>query len=100
MARSNDIKPHLPPMNSKTQHHVGSCETKLYQCLPSMQIPKFPTTTIGSFPQTKEIRKVRADFKAGRITEKEHDDQMDQFMKEVIGVQVRIASLFLNLFQM
>lgn len=55
-----------------------------------MQIPQYPTTTIGSFPQTKEIRKCRADFKAGRITEKEHDDQMDQFMKEVIGVQEEI----------
>ena len=55
-----------------------------------MQIPKFPTTTIGSFPQTKEIRKVRADFKAGRITEAEHDEQMDQTIKETIEMQVRL----------
>lgn len=35
--------------------------------------PLFPTTTIGSFPQTKEVRKWRADLKKGRITEKEYD---------------------------
>ena len=29
-------------------------------------LPKFPTTTIGSFPQTKDVRKVRADFNAGK----------------------------------
>lgn len=32
-----------------------------------LQLPKFPTTTIGSFPQTTEIRQARALFKAGRL---------------------------------
>ncbi len=32
-----------------------------------LQLPPFPTTTIGSFPQTAEIRKVRREFKAGRL---------------------------------
>lgn len=32
-----------------------------------LQLPRFPTTTIGSFPQTAEIRQVRSEFKAGRI---------------------------------
>ena len=32
-----------------------------------LDLPKFPTTTIGSFPQTREIRRARADFKAGRL---------------------------------
>lgn len=31
-------------------------------------LPAFPTTTIGSFPQTKEIRAARADFRAGKRT--------------------------------
>ena len=30
-------------------------------------LPLFPTTTIGSFPQTAEVRKARADFKKGTI---------------------------------
>jgi 5-methyltetrahydropteroyltriglutamate--homocysteine methyltransferase len=32
-----------------------------------LKLPKFPTTTIGSFPQTAEIRRARAEFKAGRL---------------------------------
>ncbi len=32
-----------------------------------LNLPKFPTTTIGSFPQTVEIRQVRSQFKAGEI---------------------------------
>jgi 5-methyltetrahydropteroyltriglutamate--homocysteine methyltransferase len=32
-----------------------------------LQLPKYPTTTIGSFPQTAEIRQARSQFKAGKI---------------------------------
>ncbi|UXY16930.1 5-methyltetrahydropteroyltriglutamate--homocysteine S-methyltransferase [Chitiniphilus purpureus] len=32
-----------------------------------LQLPRFPTTTIGSFPQTAAIRQVRSRFKAGEI---------------------------------
>ena len=34
-----------------------------------LKLPKFPTTTIGSFPQTAEIRQARSRFKAGEIDE-------------------------------
>ncbi len=34
-----------------------------------LKLPKFPTTTIGSFPQTAEIRLARHQFKAGEIDE-------------------------------
>ena len=33
-----------------------------------LKLPSFPTTTIGSFPQTPSIRAVRAEFKQGKIT--------------------------------
>ncbi|MFD1711152.1 5-methyltetrahydropteroyltriglutamate--homocysteine S-methyltransferase [Ottowia sp. GY511] len=32
-----------------------------------LKLPAFPTTTIGSFPQTSEIRQARSEFKAGRL---------------------------------
>ena len=34
-----------------------------------LRLPKFPTTTIGSFPQTAEIRQARSQLKAGEIDE-------------------------------
>ena len=34
---------------------------------PLFNLPNFPTTTIGSFPQTAEIRQIRGQFKAGKI---------------------------------
>ncbi|MGQ2964871.1 5-methyltetrahydropteroyltriglutamate--homocysteine S-methyltransferase [Methylophilus sp.] len=32
-----------------------------------LKLPKYPTTTIGSFPQTADIRHARSEFKAGRL---------------------------------
>ena len=34
-----------------------------------LKLPAFPTTTIGSFPQTGEIRHARSEYKAGRLDE-------------------------------
>ena len=41
-----------------------------------LNLPMFPTTTIGSFPQTNEIRTARRDFKAGRISAAEYEERM------------------------
>lgn len=42
------------------------------------QLPLFPTTTIGSFPQTQEIRETRRDFRAGRLSESEYRQAMQK----------------------
>ena len=43
-----------------------------------LQLPEFPTTTIGSFPQTKEIRQARSKWKKGELS----DADYDTFLKE------------------
>lgn len=48
-------------------------------------LPLFPTTTIGSFPQTAEVRNARAARAAGRLT----DAQYEQFLKEETARAVR-----------
>ncbi len=38
-----------------------------------MGLPRFPTTTIGSFPQTPEVRKARASYNKGEISNSDYD---------------------------
>ena len=54
-------------------------------------LPKLPTTTIGSFPQTGEVRKQRAAFKRGNITEEEYVDFIKQVTAETIEAQEEIG---------
>jgi 5-methyltetrahydropteroyltriglutamate--homocysteine methyltransferase len=49
------------------------------------KLPLFPTTTIGSFPQTAEIRHARSEFKAGRLV----DTAYRRAMQEEIARSVR-----------
>lgn len=51
----------------------------------ALKLPLFPTTTIGSFPQTPEIRSARAEFKAGKLTEAQYND----FLKKEIAFCVK-----------
>ena len=58
-------------------------------------VPMMPTTTIGSFPQTPEVRKLRTQLKKGTITKTEYDSAMDQHIAFMIGIQ---ESLGLDIF--
>ena len=60
-------------------------EDRIKQQLPGL--PILPTTTIGSFPQTKEIRSLRNQYKRGRITEEEYEAKIDQQIALMIGIQ-------------
>ncbi len=52
----------------------------------TFNLPLLPTTTIGSFPQTAEVRAKRAAFRKGEITETEYND----FLKEHTAKWVKI----------
>ena len=54
-------------------------------------LPKFPTTTIGSFPQTTDVRKNRQDFRKGLITEEQYDDFNKKKIAECIALQEEIG---------
>eukprot|EP00877_Chromochloris_zofingiensis_P007127 jgi/Chrzof1/2668/Cz11g24160.t1 len=51
------------------------------------QFPPFPTTTIGSFPQTPEVRRLRLQLKSGKISQEEYERQIDMHISFAIGVQ-------------
>ncbi|WP_282204583.1 5-methyltetrahydropteroyltriglutamate--homocysteine S-methyltransferase [Kitasatospora fiedleri] len=50
-------------------------------------LPLLPTTTIGSFPQTTELRVARADLTAGRIDTAAYRERMETEVREVIAYQ-------------
>jgi len=49
------------------------------------------TTTIGSFPQTPELRKVRRDFKRGEISKEEYENYIKEQIKSCVEFQERIG---------
>ena len=58
-------------------------------------VPLLPTTTIGSFPQTPEVRRLRTQLKKGTITKGEYNAAIDKQIAFAIGIQ---ESLGLDIF--
>jgi 5-methyltetrahydropteroyltriglutamate--homocysteine methyltransferase len=54
-------------------------------------LPFFPTTTVGSFPQTKEVRSVRAKLKKGDIDQTQYDDFIKKEIEKCIRFQEEIG---------
>ena len=54
-------------------------------------LPAWPTTTIGSFPQTTEIRGLRLDFKQGRLDAGTYRKGIAEHIKQAITEQERLA---------
>ncbi|MBI6180720.1 5-methyltetrahydropteroyltriglutamate--homocysteine S-methyltransferase [Serratia proteamaculans] len=54
-------------------------------------LPAWPTTTIGSFPQTTEIRGLRLDFKQGRLDGNNYRTSISEHIKQAITEQERLG---------
>ncbi|MEU3917228.1 5-methyltetrahydropteroyltriglutamate--homocysteine S-methyltransferase [Streptomyces sp. NPDC029004] len=52
-----------------------------------LRLPLLPTTTIGSFPQTVELRTARADLRAGRIDTQGYEERIEAEIREVVSFQ-------------
>ncbi|MDU5161974.1 MAG: 5-methyltetrahydropteroyltriglutamate--homocysteine S-methyltransferase, partial [Winkia neuii] len=56
-----------------------------------LHLPVLPTTTIGSFPQTVEIRKARAAHRRGELSAADYEQAMKAEIEHVVRVQERIG---------
>ncbi|UDQ75798.1 5-methyltetrahydropteroyltriglutamate--homocysteine S-methyltransferase [Pectobacterium brasiliense] len=54
-------------------------------------LPAWPTTTIGSFPQTTEIRGLRLDFKQGRLDGNNYRTGISEHIKQAVAEQERLG---------
>ncbi|WP_028509234.1 5-methyltetrahydropteroyltriglutamate--homocysteine S-methyltransferase [Ruminococcus sp. NK3A76] len=55
------------------------------------KLPLFPTTTIGSFPQTKEVKANRAARRKGEITQAEYEQFIEKKIAECVSLQEEIG---------
>ena len=56
-----------------------------------LQLGLLPTTTIGSFPQTREVKQNRSKYRKGDISRAEYDENIKGFIKECIDLQEELG---------
>ena len=88
--------------NSEVRQNVNQLSTADFERRPSrserrkiqderFNLPAFPTTTIGSFPQTAEVRAKRAALKKGTITRDEYVEYNQKKISECIRLQEQLG---------
>ena len=57
----------------------------------ALTLPPLPTTTIGSFPQTPELRRSRASWRAGHVNDADYDASLRAEIDRVLAIQEEIG---------
>ena len=89
-------------IDEKVQARVAAIKDSDYTRLPAFDerekiqheklgLPKFPTTTIGSFPQTADVRKNRSAFRKGEISKEAYVEFNKKKIEECIHLQEAIG---------
>lgn len=87
--RTNDpkVKDRQQKIQESDFNRKSAFPTRIAQQQEKLNLPMFPTTTIGSFPQTKEIRLQRNKFTKGEITADEYDRFIEKEIQDVVKIQ-------------
>lgn len=87
--RTNDpkVKERQSKVTESMAQRKSPFPVRIAQQQKNLGLPMFPTTTIGSFPQTKEIRIQRNRFTKGEITEQEYEQFIEKEIQEVVKIQ-------------
>ncbi|KAJ5501425.1 Cobalamin-independent methionine synthase [Penicillium expansum] len=88
-ARTNDpaVKARQAAVTAEMHNRKSAFPERYAEQTKTLKLPLFPTTTIGSFPQTKEIRIQRNKFTKGEITPEEYEKFIEKEIQEVVKVQ-------------
>jgi 5-methyltetrahydropteroyltriglutamate--homocysteine methyltransferase len=87
--RTNDpaVKERQSKVTPEMFNRKSEFPERISQQQKALGLPLFPTTTIGSFPQTKEIRIQRNKFTKGEITADEYEKFIEKEITEVVKIQ-------------
>ncbi len=88
--------------NATVQNNISALSDKDFVRLPAFEerekiqkdafkLPFIPTTTIGSFPQTADVRIARASFRKGEISEEKYESYIKDKISECVKLQEKIG---------
>ncbi|MCK6190558.1 MULTISPECIES: 5-methyltetrahydropteroyltriglutamate--homocysteine S-methyltransferase [unclassified Pseudomonas] len=97
-ARAASPRIHKPAVQARvaaitaqdSQRHSPFAQ-RIEQQRADLNLPLFPTTTIGSFPQTASIRLARQSYKAGKLSEAEYVEAMHSEIKHAVEIQEHLG---------
>jgi 5-methyltetrahydropteroyltriglutamate--homocysteine methyltransferase len=81
------VESRMAEIDGSMLHRESAYPERRKQQAEALGLPKFPTTTIGSFPQTAEVRKMRSAYRTGKIHPKVYEGFLHEETKRCIEFQ-------------
>lgn len=91
LIHNDEVKQRANAVTEKDAQRINTFKTRKKEQQKVLQLPLFPTTTIGSFPQTAEVRSWRAKFKKGELTAEQYDTLLKEETQRTIRWQEDIG---------
>lgn len=91
--RTNDpqVKERQAAVTDEMHNRKSDFSVRIAAQKKHLDLPLFPTTTIGSFPQTSQIRVMRNKFTKGEITPEEYEKFIESEIDEVVKIQEELG---------
>ncbi|EXU74704.1 5-methyltetrahydropteroyltriglutamate--homocysteine S-methyltransferase [Erwinia mallotivora] len=86
-----DVAKRLAGITARDSQRDSSYAVRAQAQRERFRLPAWPTTTIGSFPQTTEIRGLRLDFKQGRLDGNHYRTGIAEHIRQAITEQERLG---------
>ncbi|MFJ7282852.1 5-methyltetrahydropteroyltriglutamate--homocysteine S-methyltransferase [Pseudomonas sp. NPDC099000] len=86
-----EVQARINAISAADSQRHSSFAKRIAQQQARLKLPPFPTTTIGSFPQTGSIRLARQAFKQGKLSANDYTDAMHSEIRHAVQVQERLG---------
>ncbi|MCP2074240.1 UNVERIFIED_ORG: 5-methyltetrahydropteroyltriglutamate--homocysteine methyltransferase [Pseudomonas lini] len=86
-----EVQARLAAIGPQDSQRRSSFAKRIEQQHARLKLPTFPTTTIGSFPQTPAIRLARQAYKQGKLSANDYQDAMHTEIRHAVQIQERLG---------
>ena len=91
LIHNSAVKERVNSLSKKDSQRGAAFSIRQQKQKEALNLPLFPTTTIGSFPQTKEVRSWRAKFKKNLISAEAYQQFLEDEIEESIRFQQKVG---------
>ncbi|HMR82105.1 MAG TPA: 5-methyltetrahydropteroyltriglutamate--homocysteine S-methyltransferase [Niabella sp.] len=88
---NDEVKQRVAGFTENDANRTSNFEIRKQKQKQTLDLPLFPTTTIGSFPQTKEVRSWRARWKAKEIDDATYESLLHKETEKAIRIQEELG---------
>ncbi len=87
LVHNSAVKERIAKVNDELGNRQSNYKSRAKVQSKKFNLPLYPTTTIGSFPQTLEIRQARRDYKLGELSTEKYTQAMRTEIRRCVKIQ-------------